>query len=403
MMNDVKTGEVILGGLNLDFEKAEQGVQNPVVPVTVNEVQEFTNKYKTRLREDVQVQALVSKINVTDTRSILEFGHEASEAITGISDRLLNSIRSVNQEEAGDILLQLTKIMKKFEVEDFKNMKEPGLFEKLFKKVKNSVESILAKYDTMGAEVDRIYMILKKYEADVMSDSQKLSELYKANIQYYQELEKYIVAGELALEELDTKYLPQYEKLAINGEGIDQQNYQTLKICRDMLDQRVYDLKIAEGVALQSLPMIQQMQMGNFDLVRTIKSSFIVTLPIFKQCLIQAVMLKRQELMAKNVEAVRQTTNELLVKNAQNTSRQAVELSRMSGRGAVDLDKLEQSFQTIMQGIGEAKKVQEQNLVERQKGSQKLEELKYKALTKKDVKVSNSNSNQGLLGGNIGL
>ena len=170
-----------------------------------------------------------------------------------------------------------------------------------------------------------------------------------------------------------------------------------------MLDQRVYDLKIAEGVALQSLPMIQQMQMGNFDLVRTIKSSFIITLPIFKQCLIQAIMLKRQELMSKNVEAVRQTTNELLVKNAQNTSRQAIELSKMSGRGAVDLDKLEQSFQTIMQGIGEAKKVQEQNRVERQKGSQKLEELKYKALTQKDVKVSNSNSNQGLLGGNLGL
>ena len=402
-MNDVKTGEIILGGLNLDFEKAEQGVQNPVVPVTVNEVQEFTNKYKTKLREDSQVQGLVSRINVTDTRSILEFGHEASEAITSISDRLLSSIRSVDQEEAGEILLQLTKVMKRFEVEDFKKMKEPGFFEKFFKKVKNSVESILAKYDTMGAEVDRIYMILKKYEADVMNDSQKLSELYKANIQYYQELEKYIVAGELALEELDNKYLPQYEQLALNGESIDQQNYQTLKTCRDMLDQRVYDLKIAEGVALQSLPMIQQMQMGNFDLVRTIKSSFIITLPIFKQCLIQAIMLKRQELMSKNVEAVRQTTNELLVKNAQNTSRQAIELSKMSGRGAVDLDKLEQSFQTIMQGIGEAKKVQEQNRVERQKGSQKLEELKYKALTQKDVKVSNSNSNQGLLGGNLGL
>ena len=228
-MNDVKTGEIILGGLNLDFEKAEQGVQNPVVPVTVNEVQEFTNKYKTKLREDSQVQGLVSRINVTDTRSILEFGHEASEAITSISDRLLSSIRSVDQEEAGEILLQLTKVMKRFEVEDFKKMKEPGFFEKFFKKVKNSVESILAKYDTMGAEVDRIYMILKKYEADVMNDSQKLSELYKANIQYYQELEKYIVAGELALEELDNKYLPQYEQLALNGESIDQQNYQTLK------------------------------------------------------------------------------------------------------------------------------------------------------------------------------
>ena len=402
-MNDVKTGEVILGGLNLDFEKAGQGVQNQVVPVTTSEVQEFTNKYKQKLREDSEVQALVSKINVTDTRSILEFGHDASESITSISDRLLNSIRSVNQEEAGEILVQLTKIMKKFEIEDFKNMKEPGFFEKMFKKVKNSVESILAKYDSMGADVDRIYMILKKYEADVMSDSQKLSELYKANIQYYQELEKYIVAGELALEELDTKYLPHYEQLALNGEGLDQQNYQTLKICRDMLDQRVYDLKIAEGVALQSLPMIQQMQMGNFDLVRTIKSSFIITLPIFKQCLIQAIILKRQELKAKNIEAVRQTTNELLIKNAQNTSRQAIELARMSGRGAVDLDKFEQSFQTIMQGVSEAKKVQEQNRIEREKGSQKLEELKYKALTQKDVKAVNTNSNQGLLGGNLGL
>lgn len=402
-MNDVKTGEVILGGLNLDFEKAGQGVQNQVVPVTTSEVQEFTNKYKQKLREDSEVQALVSKINVTDTRSILEFGHDASESITSISDRLLNSIRSVNQEEAGEILVQLTKIMKKFEIEDFKNMKEPGFFEKMFKKVKNSVESILAKYDSMGADVDRIYMILKKYEADVMSDSQKLSELYKANIQYYQELEKYIVAGELALEELDTKHLPHYEQLALNGEGLDQQNYQTLKICRDMLDQRVYDLKIAEGVALQSLPMIQQMQMGNFDLVRTIKSSFIITLPIFKQCLIQAIILKRQELKAKNIEAVRQTTNELLIKNAQNTSRQAIELARMSGRGAVDLDKLEQSFQTIMQGVSEAKKVQEQNRIEREKGSQKLEELKYKALTQKDVKAVNTNSNQGLLGGNLGL
>ena len=100
-MNDVKTGEVILGGLNLDFEKAGQGVQNQVVPVTTSEVQEFTNKYKQKLREDSEVQALVSKINVTDTRSILEFGHDASESITSISDRLLNSIRSVNQEEAG--------------------------------------------------------------------------------------------------------------------------------------------------------------------------------------------------------------------------------------------------------------------------------------------------------------
>ena len=402
----INNQEVILGGLNLDLDKAEQ-TSTAITPVTSNEIQEFTNTYKMKLRQDPQVQNLVSTINVTDTQSILQFGQQASECITSVSDRLLNSVRAVDQEEAGEILMQLTKIMNKFDMQEFQNTKEPGFFDKLFKKVKNSVDAMLSKYESMGSEVDRIYMTLKKYESDVMTESKQLSELYKANTAYYQELEKHIVAGEMALEELDNTYLPMYEKEAMESQdGMKQQNYNTLKICRDMIDQRIYDLKIAENVALQSLPMIQQMQMGNFDLVRTIKSSFITTLPIFKQCLIQAVMLKRQELMAKNIEAVRQTTNELLIRNAQNTSKQAIELSRMAGRGAVDLDKLEQSFQTIMQGIQETKKVQEQNAVERQKGSAKLEELKYKALTQKDGTQSlpNSNNGQGLLGGgNIGL
>lgn len=398
--------QVILGGLNLNLDKPEEQT-TALTAVTSNEIQAFTNNYKMRLRQDQQVQNLVSTLNVTDTQSILQFGQQASEAITGVSDRILNSVKAVDQEEAGEILNQLTKIMNKFDMQEFQNTKEPGFFDKLFKKVKNSVEAMLSKYETMGSEVDKIYMTLKRYETDIMSESKQLSALYQANIAYYQELEKHIVAGEMILEELDNIHLPQYEKNALESQdGMMQQNFNTLKICRDMIDQRVYDLKIAENVSLQSLPMIQQMQMGNFDLVRTIKSSFITTLPIFKNCLIQAVMLKRQELMAKNIEAVRQTTNELLVRNAQNTSKQAIELSRMAGRGAVDLDKLEQSFQIIMQGIQETKKVQEQNAVERQKGSVKLEELKYKSLTQKDGSQSlpNPKNGQGLLGGgNIGL
>ena len=56
---------------------------------------------------------------------------------------------------------------------------------------------------------------------------------------------------------------------------------------------RVDDLRIAENVAIQAAPMLQSMQMSNFNLMRKINSSFIVTLPIFKQCLAQAVLLKR--------------------------------------------------------------------------------------------------------------
>lgn len=373
--------ELILNGINLNTEKENQ---SNMVAVTNNEIAAFTKDYKEKLRNDVYVQSLTSKINVTDSQSIVMFGQETSENINQISDRLLNSIKAVNQEEAGEILVQLTKVMDKFDIKDMDRLKEPNAIQKLFNRVKNSVDAILSKYDSMSTEVDKIFMILKRYETDITRENTQLSELYKANVNYYQELEKYIVAGELVIEELDTKHIPYYENLAQNSnDNMVMQDLNTLKLCRDMMDKRVYDLKLAENVALQSLPMIQQMQVSNFNLISIIKSSFITTLPIFKQCLIQAVVLKRQELMAKNIDAVRKTTNELLMRNAQNTARQSVEITKMSGQGVVDMETLKQSYSTIMQGIEETKKVQLQNRADRDKGSLALEEMKYKALTNK--------------------
>ena len=367
----------------LGMQKDEQ---TEIQPVTMNEVTEFTNRYKTELKSDREVQTLVSTINVSQPNSILEFGAGSAESVTKISDSLLHSIKAVDQEKAGEVIVQLTKIMDKFDIADFEKTKEPGFIEKMFKKVKNSVDAMLQRYDTMGKEVEQVYMILKRYEAELQKDSQNLRTLYDANLEYYKQLEKYIVAGEMGLEELDTQVIPQFEKEAMeSGDSMAQNNLNALKQCRDMLDARIYDLRLAENVALQSMPMIQQMQRSNFDLARTIKSSFIVTLPIFRQCLIQAVQLKRQELMAKNMEALRETTNELLVRNAQNTAKQGVMMANMAGRGAVDIDKLEESFTTIVNGIREAREAQERNALERKENSKRLEEFKYKVITKKDL------------------
>ena len=62
-----------------------------------------------------------------------------------------------------------------------------------------------------------------------------------------------------------------------------------------MLEQRTQDLRTAENVAMQSIPMIKTMEFSNMNLVRKINSAFIVTLPVFKQALAQAILLKRPE------------------------------------------------------------------------------------------------------------
>ena len=189
-------------------------------------------------------------------------------------------------------------------------------------------------------------------------------------------LEKYIVAGELAKEEVD-KYIAEYEVKAQNPD--DQKAmmiYQSLLQARDMLDQRIYDLRMSENIAMQTIPMIQMIQLGNYNLIRKINSAFIITLPIFKQCLAQAIMLKRQELQAKSMQVLDDKTNELLIRNANSVAKNTTTLAKMAGTSSIKIETIEETWRTITNGINETKKIQEANKSDREKNTLKLEEFK---------------------------
>ena len=369
----------ILGGVNL-----EKATSTSLAPIQEAEVANFTQNYKQKLRQLPEVEALTSEIHVDDLNSILVFGQQASEGISKVSDNLLSTMKTVNAEEAGEMIQQLTKVMDKFDIKELEDIKEPSGLQKFFNKARNSIEALFQKYENMGTEVDKIYVILKKYEMQIENANKNLKQMYDTNINYYQDLEKYIVAGEMGLEELDTKLIPQFEQEALQtGDRLAMTNVENLKRTRDMLAQRVYDLQIAENIALQTIPMIQGIQYSNFNLTRKINSAFIITLPIFKQCLAQAVMLKRQELQAKSLKALDDKTNELLLRNAQNMAAQTTSIARMAGTSSVQMETLEKTWQTIVNGIEQTKQIEEENRRQRIENSKRLENIKAEMLNGK--------------------
>ena len=357
----------------------QYGYMNPQESMQIQN-QEFDmatiSEYKQRLRNMEEVQKLTGEVEIQNPNSIVMFGQKASENISKVSDELLSSMKAVKSEEVSEMLVNLTKIMDKFDVKELEGTEKQSMLSKLMKGVGNSVAKLFQKYDTMGYEVEKVYLLLKKYENDIRESNANLKKLYDANLHYYQLLEKYIVAGELALEEIDL-YISQ---ISINND-INQEEKQMLtqklEISKEMLSQRVYDLQIAENVAIQAAPMIQSIQMSNFNLMRKINSSFIVTLPIFKQCLAQAVILKRQEIQAKSIKQLDDKTNELIMRNSQNTARQSVEIAKMASGSSVAISTLEKSFETIMKGIEDTKAIQESNRIQRIENSAKLERIKY--------------------------
>ena len=297
-----------------EFGATTTGSPTNEMQMTQPEVLTDNVAYKQRLRALPEVQNLTNEIDITNVNSILAFGQKPSEGISQTSDMLLSSMQRVNTEEASRMLTQLTKIMDKFDIKELENPENASMLQKLFGKIKNSIDKLFAKYEDMGKEVDKIYVILKQYESQIHQTQEDLEKQYRTNVAYYEELEKYIVAGELAQEEIEA-YQAQMMQRTDLTEQEKQTQQQKLQMIKDMLNQRTYDLQIAENVAMQTCPMIQTMQMANFNLMRKINSSFIITLPIFKQCLVQAIQLKRQEIQAKSISQLDEKTNELLLRN----------------------------------------------------------------------------------------
>lgn len=321
-----------------------------------------------------EVDALCSKISVDDVNSIVTFGSEVANEIAKASDMVLNSMSMDKLNQASEMMNALSTIMGKFDIDEIK--KEPTGLQKIFMNAKKQLQKLLDKYHTMGEEVDKIYVELKKYEDEIKKSNQTLQTMFDSNVNMYHELVKYIIAGEQASREIEAYLQQRQADFEATSDATIQFEIQSLEQAKQMMDARTQDLRTAEAVAMQSVPMIKTMQFSNLNLVRKINSAFIITLPVFKQALAQTMLLKRQAIQAESMQALDDKTNELLLKNAQNTVAQSKQIAAMAFSSSVKIETLEKSWQTIMQGIEDTKQIQADAAVKREADAKRLEELK---------------------------
>jgi len=368
--------------MGLDFSQNNQSLS--AQPASAAAVEELTVKeyniqaerqqLKRELVNSAEVDRLVSTISVHDSESIVTFGSEVAEEISRCSDAILNSMNMDQINDSGEMLQLLAKVMDKFDIDEIKE--DPGLFKKLFSNMKKQLEQILAKYHTMGDEVDKIYVKLKQYEAEIKNSNKKLENMFQTNVKYYHDLVKYILAGEQGIQEIDAYIGQRRQEMEASGDTSIQFELTGLEQSRVMLEQRTQDLRVAENVAMQSIPMIKTMEFSNMNLVRKINSAFIITMPVFKQALSQAILLKRQKIQAEAMSALDEKTNEMLLKNAQNTVAQSKLTTQLASGSSIKIETLETTWRTIMSGIEETKQIQDNARRQREEDQVRLNTIK---------------------------
>lgn len=330
---------------------------------------ELVNKYT----GSPEVDALTTEIVLDDTNSIVKFGSGVADDLSKVADSVLNSMNVGQVNDTGKVLGSLTKIMQEFNLAEIQE--DPKGVKAIFTNMKKHVDKIMSKYDTLGKELDKICIQLRQYQDEIQRNNQQLEDMFQANIDNYNKLEMYILAGEQGLAEIDS-IIKATEEKANSGDDEAKFNLQTYSQAKTLLEGRVQDLRAAEQVAMQAVPMLRTMQFSNLNLVRKVDSAFIVTLPVFKQAIAQAIHLKRQRIQADAVAALDDMTNELLKKNASNVAKNSADIMTMVSQSSIKIETLQETYNTIMNGIKETQRIQADASKQRQADKATLDKMK---------------------------
>lgn len=355
-------------------QKNELVEQQPQILVSQEELSQI-RKRQLQLMEDPKVQQLAHKIDVTNQIAVLEFGKETAKGISTFSDRMLSTIKQSNLEKSTKLMNNLNKIMDRFDPKEFmEEEKKGGFLKRMFSRSKEQLQTILSKYDSMTKEVDVIHNEITKYEAEMKRNTVQLEEMYKENLNYFHSLSEHVAAIDVKVAEV-REQLPALQAQADQGDQTAILELESLQRGIELLEQRKYDLEMAQQVSFQSAPQIRLMQQGNNQLIGKINSAFVTTIPIFKQGLVHAITIHRQKLVSDSMAELDKRTNEMLVRNAENIRQNSVNIARQSAAPSISIETVETTWQSILQGIQETKQIQEETVRQREEGRQRIEKL----------------------------
>jgi uncharacterized protein YaaN involved in tellurite resistance len=324
------------------------------LPELKNELVPYT---EANAEDKDRVDLLMSEIDLQNSNSIIFFGSKAQEQLTTISDNMLEGVRNKDLGSAGGALNEMVAVLRGFEVEGLDPNSQPGFFARLFGKVK-PVAKFIQQYEDVRGQIDRITNELEGHKTKLLTDIASLDRLYKANLDYFHNLELYITTGEEKLRQVDQEIIPAMERAAAQSEEVlKAQELRDIRSARDDLERRVHDLRLTRQVAMQSLPSIRLVQENDKGLVTKINSTMINTVPLWRQQLATAVTIYRSGQAGKTVKAATDLTNELLEANAENLKIANAETRKQLERGVLDIESVKKANQSLIETIEESLRI----------------------------------------------
>ncbi len=332
--------------------------------------------------ELAKAKEIARSVSIEDTQSIIQFGVSAQSRISGFADTMLGQIRSHDTGYVGE---SLTELM--FKIKDVK-VDSLGVGGGILSRIINSAKRFIARYERLETHIERILNGLGEARMKLLRDITMLDQLYEKNLEYLKELDLFISAGQIRIDELRSTRLGELEALVkTSNDPADTQKLNDLNQFLNRFEKKVHDLKLSRMVAIQTAPQIRLIQNNDQALVEKIQSSILTTIPLWKSQIVIAITLLRQKKAVEIQKAVTDATNDLLTKNSDMLKQGTVAVATEMERGIVEIETLKKVNDDLLSTIEETIRIQREGKAKRAQAEAELahieNELKNKLVAVK--------------------
>ena len=373
---------------NIKPELTFEEVKNDIIEVKDSKIEE---EIRAEIIEEVNlseeerklVDEFVEKIELKDSNSILQYGVGAQKKISDFSETALNNVKTKDLGEVGAMLSNVVHELKNFNESEEKK----GIFG-IFKKGKNKITQMKAKYEKVEDNINNMCNILEKHQIQLLKDIAMLDKMYEINKVYFKELSMYILAGKKKLKQLETYELPKLKEKAQNsGLPQDAQELNDFIALCNRFEKKIHDLELTKMISLQMAPQIRLIQNNDSLMSEKIQSTLVNTIPLWKSQMVLALGVAHSTNAAKAQREVTDMTNELLRKNAEILKTSTIETAKESERGIVDIETLKFTNESLISTLDEILNIQSTGRQKRREAEIELrnieDQLKNKLLNLK--------------------
>ena len=327
--------------------------------------------------EQKMVDDFAAQIDLTNTQLVMQYGAGSQKKIADFSETALNSVRTKDMGEIGDLLTNVVAELKNFDEEDEKG------FLGLFKKNSNKLANMKAKYDKAEANINKICTAMEQHQITLLKDVAMLDKMYELNLNYFKELSMYILAGKQKLTQAKNVELPALlAKAEQSGLPEDTQKAKDFSEMCNRFEKKIYDLELSRTVSLQMAPQIRLIQNNDTVMSDKIQSTLVNTIPLWKSQMVIAIGVNHATEAAAAQREVSDMTNALLKKNAEQLKMATIETAKESERGIVDIETLQATNQTLISTLDEVMKIQEDGRQKRALAEAELQKIEAEMRTK---------------------